>query len=627
METLPEPRDPIKTLLSALMSDQDVARYSDLAHAIEMVKRGRLRWQAPVSIGVHAFVLGALHQADGTKGPAESLVGYALEPLEALHESLKLQRRDQPLTQQQARMLFHVRFALGFLFLAKGERQRGIWLLQEMASTPLTWSAGQVRAGPGLVTWRTDLAVCKILVAQAMPFIDLEELEYDSMPHTSALQIVKHAADCVGGGAGLISLACDLLDRAAATCDAREWTELEQGEREPGESYDDAAFEAWQELLGRAVDLLAVCQRADTSGSLPRDCDKDSAQFLAYKVGQLAAAFSMSKADVWERFVADEEFGPYGARDFLLDSLMCEYEQRRDWHRARGRYVERWKATASCEGASPDQIGPHIDLYWAMRIGFADKMIESTQALEPVQPPAAEVSVVQDVHAIRDIVSSIALRQLKQEQELEQRLPPRGRQLHRLLSQCMGDVWPCLPSKVVDALTKAESYYTTQVNDDDAKVWFVKAVEAALDDCFLSPLADFMRRDSCKQIDLPLPTPRDRMAAKALRRLALSAWADVFDGLAPPPRKRVSALRAGEGGLSRFLDEHIGPRWPDFRPLAQSLRNVQEFRGGSAHYQLAETRVDKESWELEEMRKLVLGIGSPSVIAHIYHLLASSKQS
>ncbi len=76
----------------------------------------------------------------------------------------------KPLTDKQARMLFHVRFALGFLFLAKGERQRGIWLLNEMAATPLTLSAGHVRADPGLVTWRSDLVVGKTLVAIVMSF-------------------------------------------------------------------------------------------------------------------------------------------------------------------------------------------------------------------------------------------------------------------------------------------------------------------------------------------------------------------------------------------------------------------------------------------------------------------------
>jgi len=511
-------------------------------------------------------------------------------------------------------MLFHVRFGLGFLFLAKGERQWAIQLLREMAATPLTLSAGHVRSGPGLVTWRKDVIAGKIAVAFVMSFIDLEEDEYES-----ALYFVKEAADCAGGISPLISRGCELIERAAATCDFREY-------RDEDQDYffdDDVAFNGWYDLLFSAANLLSVCRHADTSGADPRDCETGSAQFLAYKLGQLAATFAMSKADSWERFVAD--CGLTSDDELVVDSLMCEYEPRRDWQKVRDRYIQRWQRTPASEGASPDEIGPHMDLYWAMRIGFADKMIESAQALEPLQPPAAEVSVVQDVQAIRDIVSSIALRQLKQEQELEQRLPPRGRQLHSFLSQCMGDVWPSLPSKVVDALTKAENYYKTQVNDDDAKVWFVKALEAALYDCFLSPLADFMRQDSCKQIDLPLPPPRDRMAAKALRRLPLSAWADVFDRLAPPPPKGVSALRAG--GLSRFLDEHIGPRWPDFAPLAQSLRDVQEFRGGSAHYQLAETRVDKESWELEEVRKLVLGTaGSPSVIVQMYRLLAPGKQ-
>ncbi len=64
---------------------------------------------------------------------------------------------------------------------------------------------------------------------------------------------------------------------------------------------------------------------------------------------------------------------------------------------------------------------------------------------------------------------------------------------------------------------------------------------------------------------------------------------------------------------------------PDLCPLSRSLQMVQEYRSGSAHYQEAISRYEKEKWELEQMRNLVLGIGQDSVIAQISQLLAPRR--
>jgi len=70
------------------------------------------------------------------------------------------------------------------------------------------------------------------------------------------------------------------------------------------------------------------------------------------------------------------------------------------------------------------------------------------------------------------------------------------------------------------------------------------------------------------------------------------------------------------------MRSHLGgSRLPDLRPLAQSLRLVQQYRSGSAHYQQATSRCEKKKWELEQMRALVLGIGKPSIIVQIFRLL------
>jgi hypothetical protein len=149
METLPEPQDQIKSLLSWFMSDEDVACYSDVAYALEMVRRGGLCWQAAVSIGVHALKLGVIGKTDEEKALAENLVDRALEPSEALHESLTRQAGQQPLTDEQGRMLFHVRFGLWHSSSMKGATGSGPWGSCTKWPPPsfLGWAEALRRAG------------------------------------------------------------------------------------------------------------------------------------------------------------------------------------------------------------------------------------------------------------------------------------------------------------------------------------------------------------------------------------------------------------------------------------------------------------------------------------------------
>jgi hypothetical protein len=612
METLPEPQDQIKSLLSWFMSDEDVARYSDVECALETLKTDELCWQAAVSIGVHAIVFGHFGETDEEKALVKNLAGYALEPMEALHQSLTAQARQQPLTDEQARMLFHLRFALGFLLqFGKGDAQRALGFLHEMAGTQLCRFAGGVRSGGDTVTYTDDMRRGKDFAARLMSTLCAEMDNYEE-----TLSVITRAAGMTGDPLGLLGQVADLLDRWAAKCEAIE-------QREGADELD--AFLEWTPLLYSAAEVVSVGQQVDTSGVLPGECDKASPQFLAYKLGQLAARFAANNADFSHHFLDEVEEEP-GRFDFLVEALLCDHEPGRDWQKVRDRYLAGWRRTPCYEGTSPEEIGPHMDLYWAMRIGFADKILESTQAVVPAGQPAAPPDVVRDIETIKEVVTTIAIRQVKQERDLNERLPPAKRQIHGFLAQCLPGVSDQLPPKVINALTKAEGYYKSEVNDEEAKVSFVKAVEAALYDCWVAPLADFMERDRRQQIDLPLPLPRNRMGATRLRRLSLLDCADLFDTLVTPARRDLSALGAED--LRHFMNQRIGPRWPDFGPLAQSLRRVQELRAASAHYQQAETRVDRELWELEEIRKLVLGTaGSPSVIVQIYRLLAPSKQS
>src|SRR3990172_8108054 len=130
----PEVERLIQSLVSLLMSDETGTRFLDLQYAIDKIKRENPPWQAAASIGVHAAVLHVFGREDGERTLLRDLVGNTLEPVEALHSSLLSETRDH-LENVQGRLLFHVRFALGFLALADGQLDCARNIIHAMAAT------------------------------------------------------------------------------------------------------------------------------------------------------------------------------------------------------------------------------------------------------------------------------------------------------------------------------------------------------------------------------------------------------------------------------------------------------------------------------------------------------------
>ena len=115
MEMPPELEKNIKTALSLFMDDNEAERFMNLDYPISLIKQGQPPWQALVSVGIYAAELYAYQEMDVEKTIFQELIGQALEPVENLLESLLPKPGEESLEDERARLLFHVRFALGFL--------------------------------------------------------------------------------------------------------------------------------------------------------------------------------------------------------------------------------------------------------------------------------------------------------------------------------------------------------------------------------------------------------------------------------------------------------------------------------------------------------------------------------
>jgi hypothetical protein len=680
MEILPEPKDnnddsfelPHDQLLEflKLLMGEDGLTFLNLDNAITAVKQAQLFWQAPFAIGLWALPLLYHFETDSqgkheflyrfpkdidsqnkemlltsvsmvfglsfqihpkNKGELVSdLVDSALEALESRHNSLSAEVPGYVLTDQQTHMLFHIRFALGILLLVKGDTERAKLILREMAATKTK------RRGP---TWSPEgLDYLDVGETKALAVTVLHGFYAERQDYNMALYLLTEALASNALGfysESLLVFTQSLLVSFAEKC-----------EREND-------FGDWVDLFDRATKITEICGEADVSGELPSSCKETSPQFMAWKFGQIVARFAIrnrsslgdSKKIVpnghqdhgaGENSMLGFEYGGYGG-DWLngtaVASLLLEYNEHRNWQILRQQYVSMWEALPRYQWLSLCEVGTQTDLYWGMRIGFADQMLTTTEKMSVIQHQTEPSTIVRDIQTTKDIASTIALRQVKQQvdsdkmfellQKLIERQPPTQQEIKHQLQQRLSSVWSKLPAIVVDNLIEAEKYNKTGVNTGEAKGWFHKAVEASLQCCVVEPLVSFIQKRNNKTIAIPFPPPRgaEPKNSGALRKLSLWEWSIVFEVLSMPVDKSLASLGAED--IRRFMKENFGELpLPALRELSGTLRDFCQ-RKDSQHQHVP--RYEEEIQELEQMRELALGIRRPSVITQIFQLFATGR--
>jgi len=283
-----------------------------------------------------------------------------------------------------------------------------------------------------------------------------------------------------------------------------------------------------------------------------------------------------------------------------------------------------WESLSRYQWLSLREVGTGTDLYWAMRIGFADQILGTIEQTAAISPQSEPILIMRDIETTKDIASTIALRQLKLQNILDERLPLGKREVRQQLQQRLFSMWSKLPAKVVDTLVKAEDYYRTGVNTDDAKVWFNKAIEASLNCCLVEPLASFVQKQDDKRIAVCYPPPRgvERKTSFQLRKVPLWEWSNVFETLSMPVHQNLASVGAED--LKHFMKEYFGELpLRALKELSHSLQDFCQYRKDSAHSH--PSRYEEEIQELEQMRELVLGTKRSSVITQIFQLFATKR--
>ncbi len=384
----------------------------------------------------------------------------------------------------------------------------------------------------------------------------------------------------------------------------------------------------WAEFLDSVSAIAGLCPVGDwdvipdscVNKSSLRDINRDLKDFWAWKFGYVAGKLARIPVAVesvgWSACTGVDDYRPYAA---IVQSVLDSNPD--------GSYssFSTWLGLAGQGRDEPDMdlstASPAGQTYWAMRVGFADGMLNKAVAIVPLTGSVE-----------KDILSSIGVRQVKHDLIMNEKLDemiqnqrilmarsqPSLEEIETYLLETLNDTFDRLQLQVRDHLKQAELDFKSGIRQSNARVEFVKTVEAALDCLFISHLRSYYQQ--CK-LGWPFMAPS---SIGTKNEYGIRQWGEHFCKLAQPMSQQLGNIN--QPGINRFLKENYPKlNYCELEGLGKSLQDVQKLRGGSAHHQ-NEFPLNKEIEQLKELRKLVLGLGGrPSIIKQIVELFGKQK--
>lgn len=567
-------------------------------------------------------------------------------------------------TMDEYRLQFHTPVALGFLLLLKGDAESAKAVFGEMAASRPSWDNRdqddlEILHGDDFDASPVDFSIVSERAAAVLESVLGTRDDFDEV-------VLWFYTECQGIWLDTdADLAIRRLEAWADRCE----------QAGPVGDFDALVRSGWMQMLSVSSRLLSVfgSDRSEHDTS-PDQCPHRSAAYLAWHIGgwlaRLACTFPSDGGGSLDqppkllseiagqvevlyesrKVAAPDEPATVSTQLLLgwtwcddrwsdvanllrtLQHLVCYLDVAGDWRLLRERFQCIWlHVPVEAPGETP-KAGPGADSFWAVALGFVDHLLgRADHPAGAIRRPDGGLPTSQrEMLAVMDEkLTAISLRLLKEERLAEERhievrdsQPPSKKLVRRFIVQHVQRTGDPLPGAVANCLVKAELYYRTEVDDADARVWFCKAVEASLKLCFVEPLLAFLAKRGYRQISIPTGSGGlvEEKSRGALARFSLRDWAEVLEYLTQPVGRDLHSL--GTAWLREFSIEHMGePRVPDLGPLARSLREIQDWRGGSAHYQAIDRDHESDRAALEDMRKLILGIGTPSVIGEVFRLL------
>ncbi|MFA5055584.1 MAG: hypothetical protein WC562_05360 [Dehalococcoidia bacterium] len=518
-----------RELLKQIM-DEDKLVYLNIKNSMTAIKEGDLSWQAPFTIALYALglLLRNINVYEGKMNhPALldlvfflsleilsdskdlDLVEPAYESIEPLYRKLS---DEEKLSEADTQTLFHTSLALRTLLLLKGEEERTKSIIRTNLKTDTVGA----------------MQIAEVLFAIVLQAYYVERQDYDS-----AFRLLTEALSSNSPGnfsEGLMEAVPDLVELFAVKC----------------ETINDA--EDWVCLFDRVSDVIEVCGEADISGVHPSNNKVTSPQFLAWKFGNLIARYALrNKADLsgknykiisngWKDKKTSIKLFDYGGlgddwlNGTLVAAILLEYNENRNWHSLREQYLSMWDSLPRYKWTSLSEAGTNNDLYWAVKIGFAEALIDPDSIKPKIEPIDLEKSLNPKLQEdLKEVLSTKSPEEKLFEKfremmdiSVKDNLSPiksaMGEEIKKLRDGDSQQNLLTTQQKLVDkygdwirqlanpgSLTNAE-YLFDSLNQNELSwgesiVGYSNAIEAELRKRFLEPLVKFMVSQKTKSID------------------------------------------------------------------------------------------------------------------------------
>ena len=349
-----------------------------------------------------------------------------------------------------------------------------------------------------------------------------------------------------------------------------------------------------------------------------RDCHPDTKQFWAWyygwALGQLIGNKPHVRASLLEELDAGEWDDGWPAGGVIMGSNPDSWEVYRQWAFRLYQMADiEYSQTAAFPGfrmpwgaRQPPHLSAQSDLYWAMRVGFADAHLELGQ-----ETPLSLRDIAARLDHVQSVISSSALHTLRVEHgvdqiqaDIQRGLPPTNEYWKQELEELFSDTWKILPEATKEHLVNASAKKYAQ-EWDGQRIALAQAIESL----FLEVIEPRLR-DLPEYRKLALKVPRGATGSRSYRpghwhRVPLSAWAQILE------TSSVDGSNASFGSLLTSAFPGIkGSLWGH----SEELQRISKLRGDAPHH--SSRSIDDHARDAEDLWNLVVdGIGRAGFIS------------
>jgi hypothetical protein len=406
---------------------------------------------------------------------------------------------------------------------------------------------------------------------------------------------------------------------------------IKEVKTEPLDKRDIPPIE-WLDLFASVSSLMSIAKSQEVVSQdekSPSEYQKSSEQYIAWKFGESVGEFLLHNAKMPNATIAwifgeSEDLEPNISRsdseisDALsaICSLVVEYDTKRDWRHFRDYSLSMWfNPEERYSQLRASQATPDSDVYWAMRIGFADVMLRKTKSVsEAIQTlPLIKTDRDELIKSLKDDGLIIVT-----PPEAIGKLHDRD-QITKSLAQMLPGTFDKLTGEVVDSLIDGEIVFQMESETRRGIIDFYEAVEKCLKAYLLHRLDSFTQGSLMMQwsgeTNKRLPS-----------NLSPGEWGRLFDDITISNPNSKQAYLIYFNIIKKFInDKSLNLNNGEFRKLGQDLISVQDLRN-RAKKNDPRSHAEERS-ELKKLRDLVL-IGdnqNPPVISQIFQMFGSIK--